>query len=66
MHALERGGGFFGSADQAETNAVNGENRWEKQSEQEKGDKDLGQGHGRVATAVSKFHILHNEPVSFP
>jgi len=65
MHALERGGRFFGSADQAQTNAVNSKDGGEKQSEQEEGDKHLGEGHGRVATAVSKFHIYHNQPIAF-
>lgn len=65
MHDLECGGGFFGSVDQAETNAVNGKDGREEQSEQEEGNKDLRQGHSRVATAVAKFHIYHNQPIAF-
>jgi hypothetical protein len=42
MNALERGGRLFGSADQTETNSVNGEDGWEKQSQQKKGNEDLG------------------------
>jgi len=65
MNDLDRGGRFFGSADQAEAYAVDGKDGWEKQSEQEEGNKDLRQGHSRNATAVSNFHIYHNQLIAF-
>jgi hypothetical protein len=66
VQALKRGRRLFSSVDQAETDSVNGKDGWEEQSEQKKGDQDLGEGHSRrAAAAVWKFHIYYNESATF-